>query len=232
MPQTHPVQQVDDQGNDPQLPRHSTRRPPRWTAALGAIVLGLLYAALPEEMTYGPNWLPLALIIILLLPFPISHLLKKPLPHVPARILTFALLAVVTLALATAVMLLVYTLPHRSAGAPLLGDALLLWLVNVLVFSLWYWEVDGGGPLKRHLAGHPAADFMFPQQQIAQQGGDQGGWAPHFVDYLFVAFTGATAFSPTDTFPLTRKAKGLMMVEAILAFTIIVLVAARAVNIL
>ncbi len=82
--------------------------------------------------------------------------------------------------------------------------------------------------MKRHHAGHQAADFMFPQQA----GGNDGSWAPHFLDYLFVAFTGATALSPTDTYPLTRPAKALMMMEAMLSIAIIVLLVARAVNIL
>jgi hypothetical protein len=110
----------------------------------------------------------------------------------------------------------------------LLGSAAVLWSVNILVFALWYWEIDGGGPAKRHQSGHQAADFMFPQQV----NGNDGSWAPHFLDYLFVAFTGATALSPTDTFPLTRPAKTLMMIEALLSLTVIGLLAARAVNIL
>ncbi len=105
---------------------------------------------------------------------------------------------------------------------------MLLWSFNVLVFALWYWEVDGGGPLKRHLSGHQAADFMFPQQAK----GNTSGWAPHFLDYLFLAFTGATALSPADTYPLTRTAKALMMIEAIISVTVIVILVGRGVNIL
>jgi hypothetical protein len=79
----------------------------------------------------------------------------------------------------------------------LLRAAALLWSFNILVFALWYWEIDGGGPWKGHLAGHRAADFLFPQQAKDEH------WAPHFLDYLFVAFTGVTALSPPDTYPLT-----------------------------
>ncbi len=110
----------------------------------------------------------------------------------------------------------------------LLRSAALLWGFNILVFALWYWEIDGGGPYKRHLAGHQATDFMFPQQAD----GNKTGWVSHFFDYLFLAFTGATALSPADTYPLTPLAKALMMMEAVLSMTIIVLLAARAVNIL
>ena len=100
-------------------------------------------------------------------------------------------------------------------------------MFNILVFAFWYWEIDGGGPRRRHEAGHRAADFLFPQQVE----GKSGKWAAGFFDYLFVAFTGATAFSPTDTYPLTRRAKALMMVEAILSLTIVVILIGRVANI-
>jgi uncharacterized membrane protein len=96
------------------------------------------------------------------------------------------------------------------------------------VSALWYWEIDGGGPEKRRQSDHQAADFLFPQQM----GGHVENWAPHFFDYLYLAFTGATAFSPTDTMPLSRRAKFLMMIEAILALIIISFVVSRAINII
>jgi hypothetical protein len=135
-----------------------------------------------------------------------------------------------TFALMSSVFLLVYTLPtktEKQAGI-LLHDAALLWVSNIIVFALWYWELDGGGPFKRHHAGHKAADFMFPQQAD----GNTQGWVPYFVDYLFLAFTGATALSPADTFPLSRLAKALMMMEAVFSLIILVVLAARAINIL
>ncbi len=124
------------------------------------------------------------------------------------------------------VALFVLTLPTDRHATNLLRAAALLWSFNILVFALWYWEVDGGGPWKRHLAGHRAADFLFPQQAAGER------WVPHFLDYLFVAFTGATALSPADTYPLTRRAKALMMVEAVLSLMVIGILIARAVNIL
>lgn len=199
--------------------------------ALGTIALGLLFAALPTRLTFGPSWLPLVLTVIILLPPIISLIMQRPLPHLAMRTLGFALLFVVTAALAIGVVLLVITLPNRTEAqaASLLRDAVLLWLSNILVFSLWFWEIDGGGAHKRYEAGHPAADLQFPQQA---QGSIDGKWAPHFQDYLFVAFTTATALSPTDTMPLTRRAKALMMIEALIALSITILIAARAVNIL
>jgi uncharacterized membrane protein len=199
--------------------------------ALGAIALGLLYAALPARLTFGPGWLPLVLIVIIILPPITSLAIHKPLPHIAMRSLSFALLFVVTAALAISVALLVITLPDRTEAqaSSLLRDAVLLWLSNIMVFALWFWEIDGGGPHKRYEAGHQAADLQFPQQA---QGNVDGKWAPHFVDYLFVAFTTATALSPTDTMPLTRRAKALVMIEALIALSITILIAARAVNIL
>jgi uncharacterized membrane protein len=126
------------------------------------------------------------------------------------------------------VALLIITLAIDKNAVTLLREATVLWCINILVFALWYWELDGGGPLERHQCGHQAADFLFPQQA----NGNPQQWVPHFLDYLFLAFTTATAFSPTDTMPLTRTAKASMMIEAILALTILVLLAARAVNIL
>jgi len=201
---------------------------PRWAAAIGAIAIGLLYLALPGHLTFGPSWLLLALEVPLLLPLFFARMTGRTLSPKTVRLLTLALLGVVTAGLAVSIALLIITLPTNKQASTLLRSAALLWCANILVFALWYWEVDGRGPHQRHLQGHQAADFMFPQQV----NGNDGSWAPHFVDYLFVAFTGATALSPADTYPLTRPAKLLMMTEAILSLIIIVLLAARAVNIL
>jgi len=207
--------------------KHRVVFAPRWAALIGILGIGLLYMALPERLTYGPSWLLLAIEVVLLLPLMFSWVTGRTLPHITIRILTFTILAVVTLGLTGSVALLIITLPHAKASG-LLRDAGLLWCTNILVFAFWYWEIDGGGPHMRLHSGHQAADFMFPQQAD----GNKTGWAPEFVDYLFVAFTGATALSPTDTYPLTRLAKLLMMIEAILSLIVIVLLAARAVNIL
>lgn len=201
---------------------------PKWAAIIGILVLGVLYIVLPDRLTIGPKWLLLVVEVILLLPIVLSRITRRTLSHRTIRILAMAVLAAVTLALASGVALLIITLPENRQAKDLLRSAVLLWCFNILVFALWYWEIDGGGPLKRHQAGHQAADFMFPQQA----NGNPGNWVPFFLDYLFLAFTGATALSPADTFPLTRKAKGLMMVEAVLSMAILVLLAARAVNIL
>lgn len=201
---------------------------PRWAAIIGLLATGVLYAFLPQRLRIGPNWLLLAIEIVALLPLVFILSTKQQYSHHAIRIYVMILLGIVTLALATSILLLIVTLPTNKHAGDLLGSAAVLWSVNILVFALWYWEIDGGGPMKRHLSGHQAADFMFPQQAD----GNNSGWVPHFLDYLFLAFTGSTALSPADTFPLTRQAKTLMMIEAVLSLTIIVLLAARAVNIL
>jgi hypothetical protein len=209
--------------------------PKRWAALVGAFVLGVLYALLPDYVSIGGlSWLPLVLVSVILVPVILIAFVGRhrqvSVPLVTIRILLFIMLGVLTLTLAIGVGLMIETLPTRTPAQSvgLLRTAALLWTSNILVFGLWYWEIDGGGPHKRFMAGHPAADFMFPQQVD----GNTTGWAPHFFDYLFVAFTGATAFSPTDTYPLTWKAKALMMIEATISLVIGVILVGRAINIL
>ena len=126
--------------------------------------------------------------------------------------------------------MLVITLPQRHEGLQainLLRTGVSLYISNILVFALWYWEIDGHGPHRRFQTGHKAADLLFPQQTD----GNSSGWVAHFLDYLFVAFTASTALSPTDTFPLTHRAKMLMIVQALIAMTIFSILIGRAINI-
>jgi hypothetical protein len=203
---------------------------PKWIAAAGALAFGLLYMALPDKFTFGPGWLPLLIEVLLLLPTIVSWQIRHPISHHISRILMFTLLGIITLALIMGVVLLVRNLPNRSESqaTTLLRTGGVLWLSNILVFALWYWEIDGGGPRKRHLNGHKGIDFLFPQQVD----GNTQGWIPNFIDYLFLAFTAATALSPTDTYPLSRLAKGLMMIEAVTALLILSILIGRAINIL
>jgi hypothetical protein len=205
---------------------HKAGMAPRWAAIIGVVLIGIIYAALPSHLrVIEPNWLLLVIEAVVILPILLIH---RKLSHTTIRLSILILLGIMTLALAAGITLLVVTLPKNSQGLILLRSAVLLWIFNVIVFALWYFEIDGGGPYQRHLSKHQATDFMFPQQVD----GNTTGWVPLFVDYIFLAFTGATALSPADTFPLTRKAKALMMIEAIFSMAIIVLLAARAVNIL
>ena len=196
-------------------------------AALVAILLtGLLYLALPPNVVIGPNWLLLVVEGMFVVPLFIDSLSAWDFSHTTRRLLVLVPLGISTLMLVVGVALFLLTLPTDTHATNLLRSAALLWSFNILVFALWYWEIDGGGPWKRHLSRHRAADFLFPQQAHGTS------WAPHFFDYLFLAFTGATALSPADTNPLTRTAKLLMMLEAIISLALVGILVARAVNIL
>lgn len=200
---------------------------PTWEAILGMLVVGGLYAALPAKLVRGPAWLLLVIESVLLFPVAVTILTGRGLPFKAIRPFFFVIFGLLTIAEVLSITLLVATLSTDTYALYLLRAAAVLWLSNILIFGLWYWQIDGGGPLKRHLSRHQAADFMFPQQVD----GNSKGWTPRFLDYLFLAFTASTALSPADTFPLSRPAKTLMMVEALISMTIIVLLAARAVNI-
>jgi hypothetical protein len=199
-----------------------------WATILGIVAIGILYALLPSRISLGPRWLLLVIEGVLLLPIVIAMLTKRRVSPVTIRVGSMILLGIVTFALAVDVVRLLFTLPGNLKGISLLYSGLLLYCFNILVFALWYWGIDGGGPEKRQQSDHQLADFMFPQQV----GGNDGNWAPQFFDYLSVAFTGATAFSPTDTMPLSHRAKLLMMLEAMLALLLISFVVSRAINIL
>ena len=224
----HDVKNSDHTKDETSAHHIRTMRIQRLVAALVVVSIGVLYLALPGYLTLGPNWLLLVVEGVLFLPLLFFGYIKRLLSHKSIRILTLTMLGAATVALASGIALLISSLPGNNNAPLLLRSATLLWCSNVLVFALWYWEIDGGGPLKRHLMGHKAVDFMFPQQSD----GNPDKWVPHFFDYLFIAFTGATALSPADTYPLTRVAKGLMMIEAIFSMIVIVLLAGRAVNII
>ena len=199
----------------------------RWTAIVGALLIGVLYAFLPDNLRVGPPWLLVVIEVVLILPIASSWATGNFMSYNLIRILSLIVLGVATLGLMISLIQLITALQGITQPVVLLRSAGLLWVSNILVFGLIYWEVDGGGPRARHMQGHRAADFMFPQQAI----NSLDNWIPLFFDYLFVAFTGATAFSPTDTYPLTRRAKVLMMLEGMLSLLIVAILIARVSNI-
>jgi uncharacterized membrane protein len=190
---------------------------------------GLIHFALPERLSVGPRWLLFAVIFALLIPIVFSYRRGR---YDITRILTFVAIGAIALALVGSLGLLIQGLPsHKDPPKTLLISAVLLWLTNVLVFSLWYWKLDAGGPLGRDEPGGAAnSSFLFPQ--MMRQAKADTSWSPNFLDYLFLAFNTSTAFSPTDTAVLSRWAKVLMMLQAIISLSIIALLAARAVNVL
>lgn len=197
---------------------------------LAAFGLGVAFLGLPNGLTVGPNWLALVISVLVLGPLAMIAFVRHP-SYRLTRPLRAGVQVILTAALLSSVALLIIHLPDAEfknvlAAGGLLRAGLLLWISNILIFSVWYWEIDGDGPIHRHQRGHTAVDFMFPQQATGRP------FAPGFVDYLFLAFCFATALSPADTSPLTHRAKLLMMAEALISISITVLVVARSVNIL
>jgi Protein of unknown function (DUF1345) len=216
-----------------------------------AAVLGsaALYATLPSRFVAGQSagafsvarWfvpaVTVALLVALVATIPERRIARAlgivgTRVHIGRRALALSIIAIVTAANGAAIILLVHLLVNgaHAQASLLLRAGIHMWCLNVLVFALWYWELDNGGPLARLEAGPGGRDFLFPQQadpKIAPP-----GWRPLFLDYLYVSFTNATAFSPTDTMPLSRWAKMLMLVESAASLVLALMVAARAVNIL
>lgn len=205
---------------------------PRWPALVALLATGCLYWALPEQLSVGPSWLLLVVIFALLIPTVASHYGGY---HNVARVLLFIASGLITAAMIASLVFLVQGLPrHTEPPGVLLRSAAALWIANVLVFALWYWKVDAGGPTSRDRvrgkAGHTLnSSFLFPQMTGSSR---DPNWSPQFVDYLFLAFNTSTAFSPTDTAVLSRGAKLAMMLQSLISLSIIALLAARAVNIL
>ena len=196
--------------------------------------VGGLYLGLPSDLTVGPPWLFPAIIGVLIVPTVVSHRTGR---HHLDRILGFTITSLVTIAMVMSVILLIRALPlHKESPATLLLSAASLWSTNILVFALWYWRLDAGGPHGRDARpGHSEGAFLFPQMTMSTQAKVAAGqrlWSPNFLDYLFLAFNTSTAFSPTDTPPLARWGKMLMMLQSLISLTVLALLAARAVNIL
>jgi hypothetical protein len=149
------------------------------------------------------------------------------------QIFGFTLSGVTTFCLVSSVVLLVSGLPYHSLSPlALLHSAASLWVSNVLIFAVWYWRLDAGGPHRRDSrCGHPEGAFLFPQMALPPDDPNYNAvWSPDFVDYLFLAFNTSTALSPTDVPVLSRWAKVLMMIQSSIALTLIAVLAARAVN--
>jgi hypothetical protein len=207
---------------------------PRWPAIIAIVAVAGLYAALPPYLVLGPRWMFIALVVVLLIPTVISHIKDY---HTLNRVLGFTVSGVLTVGMIASVVLLISELPtHRETSTELLTSAAALWFTNVLVFALWYWRLDAGGPHGRdRTPGHQYGAFLFPQMTLPPDLKAEVGehyWSPNFMDYLFLAFNTSTAFSPTDVPVLARWAKFLMMVQASISLTVLALLAARAVNIL
>ena len=215
-------------------PQHIDKPEPRWQALLAFLAVGAIYLALPRNLIIGPTWLLPTLIVVLLVPTVISHRTGKRSLN---RVLGIFINGITTIALIGSVVLLVRALPsHREAPLELLFSGALLWLTNVIVFALWYWRLDGGGPtLRQERKEFGSTSFLFPQMQIPKDERGQfecGRWRPLFIDYLFVAFTQSSTFGPTDAPLLARWAKVLAMIQVFISLSIVILLISRAVGVL
>lgn len=209
-----------------------TRVDPLWAPQLVVLAAIALQLVLPDRLTIGPYWLFPAVEGLLL----VGLTVVSPHPrmrHTPLRRqIAMGLIGLVSAVNVYALVELTHYLLQggKVGGRPLIFSGVALWLTNVLLFGLWYWELDRGGPVERAMKTPRLPDFMFPQMDKTQFA--PAGWMPRLIDYLYVSFTNATAFSPTDTMPLSQTAKVLMTAQSVVSLLIVVLVVARAVNIL
>jgi uncharacterized membrane protein len=211
---------------------------PRWPAAVSVLVAIALYASLPSEIISGSHGstffrvlvpaLELALLVPLAVTAPHRHVYESG----RRRMAAIALTAIVSVANIAALIFLIHYLVsgQNVQGKPLLLGGAQIWWTNVIVFALWYWELDGGGPPARLRDPGAPRDFAFIQMTDPEVA--KPGWRPRYSDYFYVSFTNSSAFSPTDTMPLSRTAKWLMLAQSSVSLLTLLLVAARAVNIL
>jgi len=197
---------------------------------VAVLAIAALYWLMPASLSAGPDWLLMAVVVVLALPLMVSHRTGR---HKLNQRLAYALMTVVTLALISALALLIHGITaHTLQARELLQGAAVIWTNNILVFASWYWRIDAGGPhFRPRRVFHLRSSFLFPQMMLDAEI-RHPHWTPQFVDYLFLAFNTSTAFSPTDAPVLSRWAKVLMMVQASISLITLAIVAARAVNVL
>jgi hypothetical protein len=190
-----------------------------------------MHLLLPAELSVGPGWLLPLLIALIAVPLTVTVPIRHPTETAVARRAAIVLTGLIAAANTASLVLLIRELLGTSTieGNQLLYAGALVWGLNVIAFSLLYYEIDRGGPVRRLGDDPPPPGFLFPQMTVPELA---EGWQPRYVDYFYVAGTNGTAFSPTDTMPLLPWAKLLMFVQATASFVTIGLVIARAVNIL
>lgn len=206
----------------------------RIPVALAILVAAVLQITLSDRfIALHPQWLLPAAELALLAALTAMNPIRLTRRTKIARWLSLTLVALISIDNGLSAALLDIKLVQGHAGdqaGPLLASAAAIYVTNVIVFGIWYWEFDRGGPFERAQATSPYPDFLFPQ--MTQKHLARSDWEPQFGDYLYVSLTNATAFSPTDTMPLTRWTKLLMAVQSAVALSTTALVIARAVNIL
>ena len=213
----------------------STRHTRRWPASLAVVAVLVLQVLVPTQINALPRWLMPLLGGLLLLPLVWMNPFHLRRDEPWLRRVELVLLAVLVAVNAYYLAGMIFFLNNGDAGEGkvLVKSALLIWVTNVVAFAVWYWEIDRGGPFARapeHERETERADLLFPQMTVDLPGWER--WLPGFTDYLFVSFTAATAFSPTDTMPLTARVKTLMGIQSGVSLLTIAVIAARAVNVL
>ena len=210
---------------------------PRWPASVSVVVAIVLQLLLPRQLALLPGYLLPVLEAALLIGLTIVNPVRIERRSGPIRAASVAMIVLITLANAISAALLIRAIAENRlpvgathAAIGLLSSGALIWGTNVIAFALWYWEFDRGGPVRRleHTSLYP--DLMFPQMTAPEL--TPPGWGPRFVDYLYLSFTNATAFSPTDVMPLARWAKLTMLAQSTVSLAVGALVIARAVNII
>jgi hypothetical protein len=206
-------------------------REARWPVLAALVGVGGITLALPHALVIGPRWLLLALVLVLTIPTTIAHRSGN---HRLDRLFGFLISGAITLALSGSLALLITRLPAKTESpGELLRSAAALWMTNILVFAIWYWRLDAGGPHQREArARHTEGAFFFPQMMGGAPLPHAENWSPRFIDYLFLAFNTSTAFSPTDTAVLSRWAKVLSMIQALISLLIVAILASHAVGLL
>lgn len=207
---------------------------PVWHVQAAMIAAITLQVALPDRFSPGARFIIPTIEVLLVLALSMTTPKEPIFRSLARRVNAILLIAITSAANAYSLVMVASQLlkgSHAGAsGKELIIVALNIYLTNIIIFGLWYWEMDGGGPGQRARIAKYAQDFLFPQHQNETY--KHPDWKPTFVDYLYVSATNAMAFSPTDTMPLSRRAKVLMLLQATISLVAIALVAARAVNIL
>jgi hypothetical protein len=204
---------------------------PRWPASVALVVCVGLYVILPNRLVIGPHWLLPVIVALPLAPLS-ARKHRHPDESIWIRHATIGLIALMTLANVVSMALLVHHLLNTTVtqGRNLVYAAVAVWLTNVIVYGLWFWEVDRGGPHRRASGEKLMPDLQFPQME--NPGLAPEHWRPRFTDYLYTSFANGTSFAPADAMPLTLRAKILFTSESVVSLITIAIVAARAVNIL